>query len=198
MRGIDTVRPMSGDHPLRRLFRDLVWRRYVADRTLVDPEIADYVADLLAEFVHVDRLYRLRDAAGRRLEEVGEMLLRSNPLLSGSSFDAERELRKHVGDFTLFFTGLFPEWLDSVVRRRRVGVDAFVDYVKAGKESYAIVSEFDHFEYAAEAPLFRRLSEHFELCVFGLNLVKGDLQRLHRDAYRRISEELGPGSRALN
>jgi hypothetical protein len=189
---------ISEDHPLRRLFRELVWRRYVADRTLVDPEIADYVAGLLTDFVHVDRLYRLRDARGRRFEEVGEMLLQSNPLLGGRSFDAERELRKHVGDFTLFFAGLFPEWLDSLVRRRRVGIDAFIDYVRAGKESYAIVSEFNDFEYADEAPLFRRLSEHFELCVFGLNLVRGDLQRLHRETYLRISEELGPGGDSIN
>ena len=126
------------------------------------------------------------------------MLLRSNPLLAGRSLDAERELRKNVGDFTLFFAGLFPEWLDSALRRRRVGLDAFIDYVEAGKESYAIVSEFDDFDHAAEAPLFRRLSEHFELCVFGLNMVKGDLQRLHRDAYRRISEGLGPSGSSLN
>jgi hypothetical protein len=198
MKDTGRVRTISEDHPLRRLFRDLVWRRFVADRTVADPEIADYVARLLTDFVHIDRVFRLRNARGRRLEEVGEMLLQSNPLLDGRSFDAERELRKHIGDFTLFFTGLFPEWLDSVVRRRRIGIDAFVDYVKAGKESYAIVSEFNEFEYTDEAPLFRRLSEHFELCVFGLNQVKDDLQRLHGDAYRLIRDELGAGGPSIN
>jgi hypothetical protein len=42
--------------------------------------------------------------------------------------------------------------------------------MKAGKESYTVVSAFDQFEYKDEAPLFRRLAENFELCVFGLNL----------------------------
>jgi hypothetical protein len=52
--------------------------------------------------------------------------------------------------------------------------------MKAGKESYEVVSAFDQFEYRDEAPLFRKLAENFELCVFGLNLVKEDLERLQR------------------
>jgi hypothetical protein len=50
----------------------------------------------------VDNLDRIRDSHGRGLEDVGEMLLESNPLLGASSFDREREVRKHVGDYVLF------------------------------------------------------------------------------------------------
>lgn len=189
---------ISRDHPLRRLFRELVWRRLEGDIRLGDGQVAAYVADLLTDFTHRDALYRLRDAGGRRLEEVGEMLLASNPLLGAASFEAEREVRRHIGDFTLFFVGLFPEWLDSVVRRRRIGADTFVDYVKAGKESYAIVAEFTDVRFAEEAPLFRRLSEEFELCVLGLNLVKGDLARLHPRAYEHLASEVGDGPSSVN
>ena len=189
---------ISRDHPLRRLFRELVWRRLEGDIRLGDTQVAAYVADLLTDFTHTDSLYRLRDAAGRRLEEVGEMLLASNPLLGAASIDAEREVRKHIGDFTLFFVGLFPEWLESAARRRRICSDAFVDYVKAGKESYAIVSEFTYAGYAEEAPLFRRLSAEFELCVLGLNLVKDDLARLHPRTYQRLTSELGDGRSTVN
>ncbi len=191
-------RTIPSDHPLRQLFRELVQRRYVTGVGLDDHQIAGYVADLLAHFTHVDNLYRIRDARGRRLDEVGEMLLESNPLLGAKSFDYEREVRRHIGDFTLFFTGLFPEWLESVARRRHVGIDAFVDYVKAGKESYRIVSEFDVFEYADEAPLYRRLASQFELCVFGLNLVKKDLQRLHGDVYHQMEIGLVGGDDTVN
>lgn len=189
---------ISPDHPLRRLFRELVWRRLEGDIRLGDVQVAAYVADVLTDFTHTDALYPLRGAGGRRLEEVGEMLLASNPLLSDVSFEAEREVRKHIGDFTLFFVGLFPEWLDSVARRRSIGADALVDYVRAGKESYAIVAEFTYSRYAAEAPLFRRLSEEFELCVLGLNLVKGDLARLHPRTYERLTSTLGDGPSPVN
>ena len=55
-----------------------------------------------------------------------------------------------------------------------------MDYVAAGKESYAIVAAFNLFEYESEAPLFRRLSAGFEQCVHGLNLVRRDLGGLNR------------------
>jgi hypothetical protein len=50
--------------------------------------------------------------------------------------------------------------------------------VQAGKESYYIVSKFDLCEYKHEAPFFARLSGAFEACIYGLNLVRGELDRL--------------------
>lgn len=61
-------------------------------------------------------MYRIGNAGGRRLEEVADMLVESNPLLDAWSFDREREVRKHIGDFTLFFSGLFPEAVVSLLR----------------------------------------------------------------------------------
>jgi hypothetical protein len=181
------------DHPLRRLFTELVGRRFFDDVRLQDFELVRYTADLLTDFADARRLYWLRDASGRALDDVGEMLLESHPLLAPrGSFDRERAIRKHIGDFTLFMAGLFPE---SIARHRRRGslrLDAFVDYIQAGKESYAIVSSYDQLEYQHEAPLFRKLSEQFELCVFGLNLVKGDLERLRHTAYERMRQALEP------
>ncbi len=149
--------PISRDHPLRRLFRELVTRHFQDDLS-----IAEYVCGLLIDFIHVDHLYQIRNSCGKRLEEVGEMLVESNPMLEARSFDREREVRKHIGDYTLFLSGLFPEYIASLPRRG-LRLDSLVDYVKAGRESYRIVSCFDQFEYRNEAPLFRRLSDSFEL-----------------------------------
>ena len=176
--------PISLGHPLRRFFHELAIRHFQDDRS-----IAEYVCGLLIDFVHIDNLYRIRNARGKRLEEVGEMLIESNPLLEARSYDRERAVRKHIGDYTLFLIGLFPEYVASLPRRG-LRLDSLVDYVKAGKESYRIVSYFDQFEYRDEAPLFRRLSDSFELRVFGLNLVKQDLEREQRQHYRRWRELL--------
>ena len=169
---------VSPDHPLRRLFADLVAKGLPADH-----EIATYVANLLIDFVHADHLYRIRNSRGKRLEEVGEMLVESNPLLDARSFEREREVRKHIGDYTLFLTGMFPEYV-ATLPRRGLRLDSMIDYVKAGKESYQIVGAFDQFEYRQVAPLFRRLAEHFEYCVHGLNRVKSDLEALGDERYR--------------
>ena len=187
MRSLHTV---GHDHPLRRFFTDMVGRRFDADVCLPDRRLAAYVSGLLVDFTHVDNLYRIRDSRGRGLEDIGEMLLESNPLLRASSFDREREVRKHVGDYVLFMTGLFPESLSGRQRFRQMRLDVFVDYMKAGKESYRVVSAFDQFEYKYEAPLFRKLADNFELCVFGLNLVKQDLERLQRQYYHGLQRVL--------
>jgi len=169
---------ISPDHPLRKLFEELVGRHFYCDVAVRDPEVIEYVGGVLTEFTHTDRLYQIRNAHGRRLEEVAEMLVESNPILDASSFDREREVRKHIGDFTLFFTGFFPEAVASLPRVHPLSVDTFVDYVAAGKESYAVVAAFNLFEYRDEAPLFKRLSERFEQCVTGLHLVKREIDEL--------------------
>lgn len=156
--------------------------------------VATYVTALLADFARTENLYRIRNALGKRLEDVAAMLAESNPLLDAASFDREREVRKHVGDYTLFMTGLFPESVARARRRQQSRVDAFVNFVQAGKESYAIVSSFDQFEYREEAPVFRRLSENFELCVVGLNLVKQELEEFQRESYQRLKHALDGSS----
>ena len=177
-------------HPLRTLFAALVQTRLLGTAQLNDVPVAKYIAGMLVDFCHVDNLYRIRDSKGKTLEDVGDMLIASNPLLEGRSFIYEREVRKHIGDYTLFLAGLFPEYL-ARIRRQGTRLDSFVDYLKAGKESYAVVAAFDQFEFRDEAPLFRRLSDRFELCVFGLNLLKQDLDQQQNASYRQARNVLG-------
>jgi hypothetical protein len=60
--------------------------------------------------------------------------------------------------------------------------------MKAGKESYYIVSKFEFFEYVKVAPLFAQLSNKFEDCVYGLNLVKNELEVMQHPIVRRSSD----------
>ncbi|MBV8808051.1 MAG: hypothetical protein JO033_05205 [Acidobacteriaceae bacterium] len=180
---------ISHNHPLRALFAELLQDRLLGTAQFNDIHAARYIADLLVDFCHVDSLYKIRNSRGKALEDVGEMLIASNPVLEGRSFIYEREVRKHIGDYTLFLTGLFPEYVARIHRQKR-RLDSFVDYLKAGKESYLVVGAFDQFEFKDEAPLFRRLAEGFELCVFGLNLVKQDLDRLQNASYKQLGAML--------
>lgn len=180
---------MPRSRALADFFEGLINHSFRQKLGLNDSEITSYVSDLLAQFTSTENLYRIRDSEGRPLEDVGEMLLASNPLFDAPSFDREREVRKHIGDFTLFFAGLFPEAINRW-RLRRMRVDALVDYVRAGKESYSIVSAFDQFEYRGLAAFFRKMSDQFETCVFGLNLVKHDLSEMQNESYLHARELL--------
>src|SRR6204780_3915846 len=163
-------------HPLQELFQALVGRHYAEEIGIRDPQVVAYVSHLLAEFCEADQLFKIHDAADRPLADVGEMLLESDPVYGPApSFDRERQVRKHIGDYTLFFAGMFPESINHY-RLRRQRLENFVEGVRAGKESYYIVSKFEHFEYAKVAPVFAQLSQKFEDCVYGLNLVKNELE----------------------
>src|SRR6184192_2235869 len=179
---------ISDDHPLQKLFMELVARHYAHEIGIRDPELVGYVAHLLAEFCDAEQLFKLSNTAGRPLSDVGEMLLESDPVFGPApSFDRERQVRKHIGDYTLFFTGMFPESINRF-RLRNDRLENFVDWMKAGKESYYIVSKFEYFEYSKVAPLFAKLSENFEQCVYGLNQVKNDLQEMQHLIVRRESD----------
>jgi hypothetical protein len=175
-------------HPLQQLFEDLVGRHYAHEIGIRDPQVVAYVSHLLAEFCDTEQLFKIRDAANRPLADLGEMLLESDPIYGPApSFDRERQVRKHIGDYVLFFTGMFPESINHF-RLRHQRLENFIDWVKAGKESYYIVSKFEHFEYAKVAPLFANLAKNFEGCVYGLNMVKNDLQEMQHPIARCTDE----------
>ena len=122
-------------HPLQELFQDLVGRHYAEEIGIRDPQIVAYVSHLLAEFCEADQLYKVQDAANRPLADVGEMLLESDPVYGPApSFDRERQVRKHIGDYTLFFVGMFPESINHF-RLRRQRLENFVEWVKAAKKA---------------------------------------------------------------
>ena len=175
-------------HPLQKLFVEMVGRHYAEEIGLRDPQIIAYVAHLLTEFCDAEQLFNVRNAAGKALNDVGEMMLESDPVYGPApSFDRERQVRKHIGDYTLFFAGMFPESINHY-RLRRNRLEGLIDWMKAGKESYYIVSKFEYFEYAKVAPLFASLSSHFEECVYGLNRVKNELQEMQHPIVRRTNE----------
>jgi hypothetical protein len=161
------------DHPLRRLFAGLTEQTFSTTLGVADPGLVDYLSLLLSRFVHNDAIYRLRNAQGKRLEEVAEMLIEAEALPPEGR--TRREFYRHIGDFTLFWTGVYPEALKRL--RSVLSRDHFIDYCEQGKRSYFIASTFDEDPYRQEAPVLRRLSEEFELCAYGLNQVRREWDR---------------------
>lgn len=166
----------SQAHPLEPFFRQAVRNSYEGKLGLHDPEVTGYVAHMLCEFVESENLFCMRDQMGHPMDELTEMMRAADPVLgAASSFDAERALRKHIGDYALFVAGMYPE-AAGYARRERRHQPSLKELIRAGKESYFIVSQFNLFEYEREAPLFARLSDQFENCILGLTLVREELK----------------------
>lgn len=183
--------PIPQHHPLRDLFCVLTERSFVETLGWPDLNVTEYVSNLLVEFAHSDNLYRIRNYRGKRLDAVVELLFESEILLEAQSLDREHDVHRHIGDFTLFMAGLFPEYLK---RLKSAGLiyhkDFLIDYVKTGKRSYGIVAGAQADESNRETPLFQKLSDNFELCVAGLGFVRTDLDRMQDPAYRQAKDIL--------
>jgi hypothetical protein len=161
---------------LEPLFLEAVRNSYEG-RLGLSPEITSYVARMLCEFAEPESLFRLRDAKGRPIERLEEMVNASDPVHgTARSFIAERQIRKYIADYALFLAGMCPEAIESNpnVKSNRPTLG---DLIRVGKESYYIVSQFNVFEFEKEAPLYGQLSSVFEHCILGLAIARRDLWR---------------------
>ena len=161
-------------HPLFAHFRGLVADAVGATvRSPGEDDTVDYLAGLLVAFSRTDGVFAIRDAEGRRLTSVYEMLAEGDVRLNADSFDREREVHKHIGDYILFWSGINPDFL----RRLRLddGRDLVCDYTVQGRASYHVVSTFEHPPYSSEAPTFRKLSDGFDGFTAALSEVRRHL-----------------------
>jgi hypothetical protein len=180
---------VSDHHPLRQLFGALSEKVFSEKLGWPDFNVSEYVSALLVDFTHVDHLYRVSNSRGEQVRAVVELLYESEVTYEAGSFEREREVHRHIGDFTLFMAGLFPEYLKRI---RTAGLiyhkDFLVDYIKTGKRSYRMVADFGDSDLAGakpSPPLFRKLAENFELCVLGLGYIRDDLDRMQDPRFQQ-------------
>jgi len=167
------------DHPLRRWFAGIVEQTFCSEVGVCDPRLTDYMVDLLVDFTHVEKLQTIRNAQGRELEQIASMLSVVSDDKPASRAERDLLLYRHIGDFALFWAGLYPEQLRRATHRPS---DVLLDYVNQGKRSYAIVSELAKENDAPPGSLFRHLSDDFESCLHGLGLVRRSWEEIERRA----------------
>ncbi len=184
------TRRIPENHPLRTLFRgatDWAFRHGEFPEVRArDARLKWYLSeDLLTRFLHVDQLYRLRNARGKPLADVVEMLTDAES--QGVSAEVQAlTVQRHIGDYTLFITGLFPESLGRLrrdwARKDSVMVELggllvpFKDpgeyYEEAGRRAYGRAAEIGRHTGLDEAEVYGKLSEFFRAYVTVMNLVR--------------------------
>jgi hypothetical protein len=136
------------ERALRATFRDL---------TFHDDPAASYLADVLTRFARTENLYPKGNALPR-LDTVVDMMLEIDAAWREASphWAPEREVsvRRHIGDYTLFMTGMFRERVERTASSRY--------YIDAGKRAYRFVSEYDRARARDAGAPYRRLAEGFE------------------------------------
>ncbi len=157
---------------LHRYFAGIAEYVFQSQLGVADPPVVDYVSQLLLRFVHSESIHKVRNLTGRPLTEVAEMLVEANARVG----TARRSVHRHIGDFTLFWAGVYPEALREMQNATKK--DHFIDYCSQGKRAYFIASTIAAEEgNEAPAPILERLSQQFELCAYGLREIRREWER---------------------
>jgi len=195
------VTPVPEGHPLRGLFRRATRQAMESARLRRDPGVESHIGDgILPRFVHVDNLYRIRDIRGKRLTEIGEILMEAEtPGLTGLSDDLL--FQEYIGDYTLFMTGIFAGSIRRTVRRpsspdhvlMRLGsifvpFDDPVDYyIAQGRAAYSKASRLSRPVSSRKAMMFGELSQRFQSYTAPMGLIAAYLEA---DPYFRKAKRI--------
>ena len=166
---------------LGRYFAGLCEYIFESKLGVADPPLVDYVSDLLLRFARLDTVHRVRSLSGQPVVQVADMLAEAENRIGL----ARRDVHRHIGDVTLFWTGVYPESLPRLKAVEKK--DYFVDYCAQGKRAYKIAStiETDRTE-DTTAELLERLSVQFELCAFGLGEIRREWERRDDEPLRGL------------
>jgi hypothetical protein len=157
---------------IARYFAGLCESTFQTQLGVVDPPLIDYLSQLLIRFIRTETLHRIRNLSGRPAVEVCDMLAEADNRVGL----AKREVHRHIGDVTLFWTGVYPESLREL--RSPDKKDYFIDYCSQGKKAYYIASTIktDREEDTPDEVL-QQLSDQFEMCAYGLGEVRREWER---------------------
>ena len=155
---------------IERYFAGIAENTFHTQLGVVDPPLINYVTDLLIRFVRLDNFYRVRSLSGQPIMEINELVDEATQRLG----DAKRQILQHIGDFALFWLGVFPETFQKDGERTR----KYTDYCEHGKRSYEIASKIETTDdEAPDSSVLETLSESFELCAYGIQEVKREWER---------------------
>jgi hypothetical protein len=110
-------------------------RQSMLERGVDDPVVADYVTSLLVQFGGRRRAYRISEEGE---EEYGYVVDLFDRLRAASGREAFL-LRAHIGNFALWLSGVFPDFVEA--RERRRGAPPISYYEQMGSAGYQMASE---------------------------------------------------------
>lgn len=169
------------DDPLDRFFTGLSEYVFHSQLGVVDTQLVDYISDLLVRFSRMETMHRVRHIDGRRVTEVVAMVAEAEKRLG----EARREVHRHIGDYTLFWTGVYPEALRDLQSSDRS--DQFICYCAQGKRAYRIASDIQcEEERQISGDLLKRLSTQFEMCAYGLREIRREWERRDQDGSSEV------------
>lgn len=130
-------------------------RHTLLEHSIESPELADYVAALVLEFGNGRRSFRVDRDADREYRYLVDILQD----LAGSGGRRAFLLRVHLGNYSLWLSGLFPDYVTH--RERRRGAPGLDYFEEMGRSGYLMAANDPHAGVASLDILFRDVARAF-------------------------------------
>ena len=146
-----------------RFYFYVLVRQVLLQAGVDDRAMTDYVAEVLAEFSEADRINAYVPGRKEPLQYCIDMLEALQSADDSTSF----MLRTHLGNHSLFFTGVFPSRIRSRAERR--GAPDLEYYELLGQMNYRVASDHRLAYHYDLAPIYASLSDQFHTTRKALN-----------------------------
>ena len=133
---------------------------------LDDVHISNYIANMLAQFTKSSGLFKIRESDKETSHYIVDMIEDSMQ----SDNIRKYYIYCHIGDFTLFLTGMIPEYVKYRFENKRRPVDRSY-YVNFGKAYYGLASETSNARKSRLSDTLSQLSEGFEVVAEIINFM---------------------------
>lgn len=169
-------------HISMQLYFYVVVRKAMLETGVDSRDVADYVASLLSEFSRAGRSSLRLSPDGKPLDYVFEMLA----ALNGADERTRFVIRAHIGNHTLFLTGLFADRIRH--RTNRIGAPDMSYYESIGAASFRQARDHSLARKNELTDVFDRLSTDFTPTRRALNELSQNV--LHLDEPRWLRDFL--------
>lgn len=138
--------------------------RHVFKRSdIQDRAVADYVAELLSDFVRAERSRCVVPGQPNPLDYFFEMLAALQTVDDRTQFC----IRAHIGNYSLFLSGVFPERIRFRAEKR--GFPDLKYYEAVGRSQFRVASDHRLAQRYELSGIFNTLAERFETTRLALN-----------------------------
>jgi hypothetical protein len=172
---IDAILSNAGQLQISSHFYFYVLARHVLrDAGITDRKLCDYVASLLEAFSRASGLRAPHLMAETGRQYVSDMLIALTKATAEQAF----LLRAHVGNYSLFLTGIFHE---NTQRRSLRGAPDLAFYEQIGRTNYQLVASHAAARRCDLSDVFEGLADQFREVRLALNHLSDSLLNLDEE-----------------
>ncbi|MCP5002799.1 MAG: hypothetical protein GY941_02445 [Planctomycetes bacterium] len=142
------------------------WSEKSLINLLEDTDVSNYIANMLVKFSESSQLFKVREGEKESNQYIVDMITDSLKSDSRRRFS----IYCHIGNYTLFLTGMFSEYIKHRFEYRRRLVDRQY-YIDFGKTYYALASKHTSAKKGNMSDTFLQLSMGFEVVAHVLHFM---------------------------